>query len=156
MTIRGEPNAGKSQLFNCLAGRHAAIVADVAGTTRDVVAIETELGGHTVTLMDTAGIEQVSSSVRASPISVDNHRLTVNGPATPPIFACGVSTPAGPTSRRRKPSLKRLPKTIVEARWTSGSEPKLINPRSTRQQVGWRPAPSPKWASTLFARQSSS
>ena len=57
VTVRGEPNAGKSQLVNCLAGHDAAIVADNAGTTRDVVTIETVIGERRLTLVDTAGIE---------------------------------------------------------------------------------------------------
>ncbi|WP_448672236.1 GTPase, partial [Escherichia coli] len=37
VVIAGRPNAGKSSLLNALAGREAAIVTDIAGTTRDVL-----------------------------------------------------------------------------------------------------------------------
>ena len=57
VALRGEPNAGKSSLMNCLAGAQAAIVADVPGTTRDVVTTEAIIGSRAVTLVDTAGIE---------------------------------------------------------------------------------------------------
>ena len=58
IVIRGEPNAGKSQLANALVGREVAIVANVAGTTRDIVCADFELDGHLMTLIDTAGIEE--------------------------------------------------------------------------------------------------
>lgn len=63
VVLRGEPNAGKSRLINALAGVDAAIVADVAGTTRDVVSVTARIGGYDLTLQDTAGIENVSDSV---------------------------------------------------------------------------------------------
>jgi tRNA modification GTPase len=63
IVIRGEPNAGKSRLINTLAGVDAAIVADVAGTTRDVVSVTTRMGGYDLALQDTAGIEIVSDSI---------------------------------------------------------------------------------------------
>lgn len=55
VAIVGRPNAGKSTLFNRLAGRPAAVVSDRAGTTRDWVTHEIELHGHPITLIDTAG-----------------------------------------------------------------------------------------------------
>lgn len=63
IALCGEPNAGKSCLINRLAGREVAIVADVAGTTRDVVTVDVELDGLPVTLVDTAGIEESRSEV---------------------------------------------------------------------------------------------
>ncbi|EMI20074.1 tRNA modification GTPase TrmE [Rhodopirellula maiorica SM1] len=57
VAFRGNPNAGKSHLINALVGREVAIVADVAGTTRDVVSVETVLGGNEIQWVDTAGIE---------------------------------------------------------------------------------------------------
>ena len=61
VALRGEPNAGKSQLINRLSGSDASIVADVAGTTRDVVIIDTAIDGREVRLVDTAGIETATS-----------------------------------------------------------------------------------------------
>lgn len=63
VTLRGEPNAGKSSLLNRLAGYEAAIVTDLAGTTRDTVSAEIFIDGHHVTLIDTAGIEESNSSI---------------------------------------------------------------------------------------------
>lgn len=56
IVIIGAPNAGKSSLLNILARRDAAIVSDIAGTTRDVIDIHLDLGGYPVILSDTAGL----------------------------------------------------------------------------------------------------
>ena len=69
IVVRGDPNAGKSRLINRLAGRHVAIVADVAGTTRDVVSIDAVIGRHRVQLVDTAGIEKANSRTDEREIS---------------------------------------------------------------------------------------
>jgi tRNA modification GTPase len=56
VAILGRPNAGKSSLFNRLAGADRAIVTDVPGTTRDLVTERVEIEGIAVTLVDTAGV----------------------------------------------------------------------------------------------------
>jgi GTP-binding protein len=56
--ILGRPNVGKSQLFNALAKKQQAIVADRAGTTRDVNRSVVRYEGREIELMDTAGIRR--------------------------------------------------------------------------------------------------
>lgn len=63
IAIVGPPNAGKSSLLNLLARRDAAIVAETAGTTRDVIEVSMDLGGYPVTLADTAGIREAADSI---------------------------------------------------------------------------------------------
>jgi GTP-binding protein len=58
LAILGRPNVGKSQLFNALAKKQQAIVADRAGTTRDVNRTVVRYEGQEVELMDTAGIRR--------------------------------------------------------------------------------------------------
>lgn len=57
VALVGAPNAGKSSLFNALVTDGSAIVTDLPGTTRDVLAGEWPLGEARVTLYDTAGVE---------------------------------------------------------------------------------------------------
>jgi tRNA modification GTPase len=56
VAIAGPPNAGKSTLINVLSGREAAIVAPVAGTTRDVIEVPVAIGGVPFVLIDMAGL----------------------------------------------------------------------------------------------------
>jgi tRNA modification GTPase len=58
VAIVGRPNAGKSSLFNRLAGAARAIVTDVPGTTRDLLTERVEVGGVPFTIVDTAGLRE--------------------------------------------------------------------------------------------------
>lgn len=65
IAILGAPNAGKSSLLNALAGRDAAIVSDIPGTTRDVIEIRTILAGFPVWIADTAGLREAADAIEA-------------------------------------------------------------------------------------------
>jgi tRNA modification GTPase len=65
----GRTNVGKSSLFNRLAGRDDAIVADVHGTTRDTLEAEIDLGGTRLLLVDTAGEKTASSDLDDSALA---------------------------------------------------------------------------------------
>lgn len=58
IALIGRPNVGKSNLFNRLAGKQQAIVANVAGTTRDVNRVKVRFEGRDVEILDTAGIRK--------------------------------------------------------------------------------------------------
>lgn len=58
ISLIGRPNVGKSSLFNTLAGKQQAIVANVAGTTRDVNRVSVRYKGQDVELLDTAGVRR--------------------------------------------------------------------------------------------------
>lgn len=63
IAILGAPNAGKSTLLNALARRDVAIVSDIAGTTRDVIDVNLDLGGYAVMVADTAGIREAGDAI---------------------------------------------------------------------------------------------
>jgi tRNA modification GTPase len=63
VAIVGAPNVGKSSLLNRIAARDAAIVSEIAGTTRDVIEVQMNLGGYAVTIADTAGIREAEGEI---------------------------------------------------------------------------------------------
>jgi tRNA modification GTPase len=58
VVLAGKPNAGKSSLLNALAGHEAAIVTEIAGTTRDVLKERIQLDGMPLHIIDTAGLRE--------------------------------------------------------------------------------------------------
>ena len=138
VVITGEPNAGKSTLFNALLGRERAVVSGVPGTTRDVLAealtVETTHGPAQLMLVDLAGAgtvetlldEKMQSAARAAtdrselilrcvpldedagPVAADD--LLVRTKAD----LCGADIPEDPTGGRSADAL------VVSARTGSG------------------------------------
>ena len=58
LALIGRPNVGKSSLFNTLAKKQQAIVANLSGTTRDINRTEIRYKGQTIELLDTAGLRK--------------------------------------------------------------------------------------------------
>ncbi|MBX3436394.1 MAG: tRNA modification GTPase [Planctomycetaceae bacterium] len=59
VVLAGLPNAGKSTLFNFLAGQEAALVSSIPGTTRDYLSVPLDWNGVAIDLVDTAGWEEI-------------------------------------------------------------------------------------------------
>jgi tRNA modification GTPase len=60
VVLAGPPNSGKSTLLNALVGREAAIVSDIAGTTRDMIEVPMGVDGIALLFTDTAGLRDDS------------------------------------------------------------------------------------------------
>ncbi len=73
--IVGRPNVGKSTLMNRLTGEETSIVADEAGTTRDVVECRVNVGDVPLCLWDTAGLRTASGKVEAAGVARARQRL---------------------------------------------------------------------------------
>ena len=65
VVLAGQPNVGKSSLLNRLSTEDRVIVSDIAGTTRDVVTVSTEIEGLKVELVDTAGLREAENALEA-------------------------------------------------------------------------------------------
>lgn len=74
--IAGPPNSGKSTLFNALVEREAAIVTDIAGTTRDLIEAPIALSGVPLVIIDTAGLHEAGDD-RVEAIGMDRARAAI-------------------------------------------------------------------------------
>ncbi|MDB9773062.1 tRNA uridine-5-carboxymethylaminomethyl(34) synthesis GTPase MnmE [Candidatus Pelagibacter sp.] len=70
IAIIGPTNAGKSSLLNHLSNRDAAIVSEIAGTTRDVIETHLNIDGYPVVVSDTAGIREAKNEIEKKGIKL--------------------------------------------------------------------------------------
>ncbi len=74
IAIVGPTNSGKSSLLNYLSKRDAAIVSEIAGTTRDVIETHLNLDGYPVVISDTAGIRESKNEIEKKGIKLALNR----------------------------------------------------------------------------------
>jgi len=104
VAIAGEPNVGKSTLFNRIVGAERAIVSPHPGTTRDVIEATVEIDGVPVVVADTAGIHDASH-----PVEVEGIRRAHNTLADADLVVWVVDG----TSETPKPPPKGIENLIV-------------------------------------------
>ena len=75
IVIFGEPNVGKSSVFNALLAYKRSIVTEIAGTTRDSIQERLNIGRHNIVLIDTAGIRNTKDRVEQLGIDRSNEEI---------------------------------------------------------------------------------
>ena len=75
ISIVGKPNVGKSSILNAFLNTNRAIVSDIAGTTRDTIEEDIQIGSHLIRIVDTAGIREAKDEIEK--IGVDKSREAV-------------------------------------------------------------------------------
>ncbi|WP_114751927.1 tRNA uridine-5-carboxymethylaminomethyl(34) synthesis GTPase MnmE [Pleomorphovibrio marinus] len=73
--IAGKPNAGKSTLLNALLNEEKAIVSEIAGTTRDFIEDEINIGGMIFRFIDTAGLRETTDTIEAMGVSRTQEKM---------------------------------------------------------------------------------
>jgi tRNA modification GTPase len=123
VVIVGKPNAGKSSLLNLLSGQEAAIVTELAGTTRDVLREQIDVDGLAVELVDTAGLRNDPDRIEAEGIRRAKEALA-NADAV--LWIRDVTDEQQDEPREKLPA--GVPVTIVHNKIDlSGAEPGLLN-----------------------------
>ena len=77
VAIAGAPNVGKSSLFNALLNTNRAIVTAIPGTTRDLLTERADIGGLSLSLIDTAGVRETTDVVEQEGVSRSRDTLRV-------------------------------------------------------------------------------
>lgn len=112
VVLAGAPNAGKSSLFNALAGERRAIVSDVPGTTRDAIEVLVEHEPWPLRLVDTAGLRTSDDVVERLGVEVSMHRLA----GAHVVLVCGEDAASMRAARSTIAALDVPPSTIVAVR----------------------------------------
>ncbi|MDR3144250.1 MAG: tRNA uridine-5-carboxymethylaminomethyl(34) synthesis GTPase MnmE [Puniceicoccales bacterium] len=71
LVILGEPNVGKSSLFNALLGEDRAIVSEIPGTTRDIISEKIVIGGNALRICDSAGLRSGNTACGVEKIGIE-------------------------------------------------------------------------------------
>jgi tRNA modification GTPase len=110
LAIVGPPNAGKSSLLNALLGEERAIVAEVAGTTRDVIEERFFIDGVPVRVLDTAGLRESIDPVER--IGIERARRALDGAAVALVVVDG-SQPLDRDARAVLAATRDRPRVVV-------------------------------------------
>ncbi|AXW86463.1 tRNA modification GTPase [Lonsdalea britannica] len=110
VVIAGRPNAGKSSLLNALAGREAAIVTDIAGTTRDVLREHIHIDGMPLHIIDTAGLRDANDEVER--IGIERAWQEIEQADRVLFMVDGTTTDASEPAAIWPEFMARLPKTL--------------------------------------------
>ncbi|MEE3663022.1 tRNA uridine-5-carboxymethylaminomethyl(34) synthesis GTPase MnmE [Brenneria sp. g21c3] len=110
VVIAGRPNAGKSSLLNALAGREAAIVTDIAGTTRDVLREHIHIDGMPLHIIDTAGLRDANDEVER--IGIERAWQEIEQADRVLFMVDGTTTQAVEPAAIWPEFMARLPKTL--------------------------------------------
>ncbi|WP_428487825.1 ribosome biogenesis GTPase Der [Rhodopila sp.] len=111
VVIAGRPNVGKSTLFNRLAGRRIALVADTPGVTRDRKQAEARLRGRDVTLIDTAGLEEAAPETLAGRLRAGSASAVEQADLV--LFVLDARTGVTPADRHFAQWLRRQGKPVL-------------------------------------------
>jgi tRNA modification GTPase len=110
VVLAGRPNVGKSSLLNQLLQTDRALVTDIPGTTRDIIAENLVIQGLPVCLLDTAGLRQALNKVEELGIERAEHHLAQ---ADLVIYLLDASQPWHPEDTRRLAALAEQPALLV-------------------------------------------
>jgi tRNA modification GTPase len=77
VAIVGKPNVGKSSILNALLNKNRAIVSNIAGTTRDTIEEDIQIGTHLIRIVDTAGIREAKDEIEK--IGVERSKKAIDG-----------------------------------------------------------------------------
>lgn len=100
VAILGRPNVGKSSLLNILTGADSALVSDIPGTTRDSIHTDLKWHGHTIRLIDTAGLRRKARVQEA--IEVFSNMRTIRSLEQCDVAVLVVDAEAGPVAQDAK------------------------------------------------------
>jgi tRNA modification GTPase len=126
----GEPNAGKSSLFNALTGLPSSIVSPMPGTTRDYVTRTMNLGEVKIELIDTAGWQQAGDTIEEQAQALGGQQTQM---ADLLLWCCDATLPA-PEPRRDLAGLDVI-LVVTKADLARSGEGKMATSAKTRMGI---------------------